>query len=206
MKWFLGSLLLLLAALALQSGLLAYAMYVLLGILLVSRVLARSWTGHLSATRRCKQNTAEVGDEITLTLTITNGGALPVPWVLLEDILPRPALEQKPPRLQVKGKRLLLEMLSPHGEIEMRYKVECRMRGYYQLGPLVMESGDLFGLHRRYRVATAPHFVLVYPRVVTLEGYELASRRPIGDIRLTHRLYEDPTPIGGIRPYEPGDP
>jgi uncharacterized repeat protein (TIGR01451 family) len=206
MRWFLGSLLLLLAALFLQSGLLAYAMYVLLGILLVSRVLARSWTGHLSATRRCKQSTAEVGDEITLTLTITNDGALPVPWVLLEDILPRSALEQKPPRLHIKGKRLILEMLGPHGETEMRYKLECRMRGYYQLGPLVMESGDLFGLHRRYRVATAPHFLLVYPRVVLLEGYELASRRPIGDIRLTHRLYEDPTRIGGVRPYEPGDP
>ena len=40
MKWFLGAILLLLAALVLQSGLLAYAMYVLLAVMLVSRVLA----------------------------------------------------------------------------------------------------------------------------------------------------------------------
>jgi len=39
-----------------------------------------------------------------------------------------------------------------------------------------------------------------------LIGYELASRRPIGDIRMTHRLYEDPTRIAGIRAYEAGDP
>jgi uncharacterized protein (DUF58 family) len=97
-------------------------------------------------------------------------------------------------------------MLGAEGKTTLRYQVRCRMRGYYQLGPLVLESGDLFGLHRRYRVETEPHFLLVYPRVVPLQGYELASRRPIGDVRLVHRLYEDPTRIAGVRPYEAGDP
>src|SRR5262249_12675967 len=39
-----------------------------------------------------------------------------------------------------------------------------------------------------------------------LPGYDLASRRPIGEIRLTHRLFEDPTRIAGVRHYQPGDP
>lgn len=206
MRWYIGAGLLLLAALFLQSGLLAYSMYVLLGVMVLSRVLARTWIGHLSAKRRCKKTTAEVGDEITISLVVANDGALPVPWVLVEDILPKQALDQKPPRLKVKGKRMQIAMVPPRGELTLRYTVECLMRGYYQLGPLVMESGDLFGLHRRYRVDAEPHFVLVYPRVVPLEGYDLASRRPIGDIRLLHRLYEDPTRIGGVRQYEYGDP
>ena len=42
MKWFLGALALLLTALILQSGLLAYSMYVLLAVLILSRVLARA--------------------------------------------------------------------------------------------------------------------------------------------------------------------
>ena len=70
----------------------------------------------------------------------------------------------------------------------------------------MVETGDLFGLHRRYRVLTSPHFLLVYPDVVPLEGYELASRRPIGEIHISHRLYEDPTRIAGVRRYELGDP
>jgi uncharacterized protein (DUF58 family) len=70
----------------------------------------------------------------------------------------------------------------------------------------VLESGDLFGLHRRFRVVADPRFVLVYPRIVTLLGYDLASRRPIGDVRMSHRLYEDPTRIAGVRPYQQGDP
>src|SRR5438132_7992344 len=206
MKWFLGALALLLTALILQSGLLAYSMYVLLAVLILSRVLARAWIGHLSATRQCDQLTAEIGDTVRVKLEVRNAGWLPVPWVLLEDLLPRQALEQRPPRLRVRGKRLQIRMLPPGQEVESSYDLECAQRGYYQIGPLVMESGDLFGLHRRYRVDAEPHYLLVYPRVVPLQGYDLASRRPIGDVRLTHRLYEDPTRIAGVRPYEAGDP
>ena len=73
------------------------------------------------------------------------------------------------------------------------------MRGYYQVGPMVLETGDLFGLHRRFRIVTDPVYILVYPKVIPLPGYDIASRRPIGEIRLTHRLFEDPTRIAGVR-------
>ena len=51
MKWFLGLLLLLFAALVLESGLLAFATYTLLGLMLISRVLARNWIENLRARR-----------------------------------------------------------------------------------------------------------------------------------------------------------
>jgi uncharacterized protein (DUF58 family) len=206
MKWFLGAILFLLVALILESGLLAYAMYVLLAVMILSRWLARIWIGNLTATRQCDQLTAEIGDEVSVELLIRNAGTIPVPWVLLEDLLPRQALEQRPPRLRIKGKRLQIRMLPSGKEVASSYEIHCDMRGYYQIGPLVMESGDLFGLHRRYRVDAEPHYLLVYPKVVPLQGYDLASRRPIGDVRLTHRLFEDPTRIAGVRPYEAGDP
>jgi uncharacterized protein (DUF58 family) len=206
MKWFLGVLLLLLAALLLESSLLAYAMYVLLGLLLLSRWLARSWIGNLSATRTCKQLTANIGERVAVQLTVTNNGGMPVPWVLAEDLLPQYALGQRFPRFKIKGKRMQIAMLRGGATLEMKYQIECLMRGYFQLGPLTLESGDLFGLHRRFRVETEPAFLLVYPKIVPLLGYDVASRRPIGDVRLTHRLYEDPTRIAGVRPYEAGDP
>ncbi len=231
MRWTLGALALLLAALLLESGLLAYAMYVLLGVLLLSRFLARSWAGGLSAERTMRKEeggktedestnaasdsslilhpsslSAEVGEVVVVRVGVTNAGALPVPWVLLEDVLPGRSLEGRSPRLRVKGKRLRVGMLRPGGEIELKYKLECAGRGYHQVGPLVLETGDLFGLHRRFRVLTEPGFVLVYPRIVPLSGYDLASRRPIGDVRMTYRLFEDPTRIAGVRPYQQGDP
>jgi uncharacterized protein (DUF58 family) len=130
----------------------------------------------------------------------------PVPWVLLEDMLPAKALVENRNRLRVRKKRMKIALVGSYGETELNYEIEFRGRGYYQLGPLVLESGDLFGLHRRYRVGTEPHFVVVYPKVVPLEGYDLSSRRPIGEVRMTHRLYDDPTRIAGVRGYAAGDP
>lgn len=206
MKWYVGAILLLLAALILESGLLAYAMYVLLALLVGSRLLARTWAAGLEAERVCDRDSAEVGEAVSVTVTVRNLNALPVPWVLLEDMLPAKALRETRSRLRVRKKRLKLAMLAGKGETTLRYSIEFKMRGYYQIGPLVLETGDLFGLHRRFMVGTAPHFVLVYPKVVPLEGYELASRRPVGEVRLTHRLFEDPTRIAGVRQYEVGDP
>lgn len=225
MRWFIGLLLLLLAALLLESSLLAYAAYVLLGLLLISRWLARDWAVHLGATRACRLGgreeqwqiekdqgkptgiAAEIGDKISVRLSIRNGSRLPVPWVLLEDVLPATALDRRLPRLKVvKGKRLQIRMLRAGSKAEMRYTLECLGRGYFHVGPLVLETGDLFGLHRRYRILADPTFLLVYPRVVALSGYDIASRRPIGDVRMTLRLYEDPTRIAGVRRYEAGDP
>ena len=206
MKWFFGSALLLLVALVFNLGLLAYAMYALLSVMIVSRILARTWIESLSASRECNRISANIGESVAVVVNVTNSGKLPVGWVLLEDVLPRRALMHNPPKLHVDGSRLKLMMLRPGGQKMMFYQLECRGRGYFQIGPLVLETGDLFGLHRRYQVGTSPHFVLVYPEVVALEGFDIASRRPIGEVRMTHRLFEDPTRIAGVRPYEAGDP
>ena len=121
-------------------------------------------------------------------------------------MLPRGAISSRPPRIEVKGHRLAVAMLGPRGRKTLNYQLHFAMRGYYQVGPLVLETGDLFGLHRRFRIVTEPVYIMVYPKVVPLPGYDLASRRPIGEIRLTHRLFEDPTRIAGVRFYQPGDP
>lgn len=206
MNWFVGAILLLLLALILDFGLLAYAMYVLLGVMLVSRFLTRNWAENLSADRECNRLTAEIGDSVAVVVNVRNGGRLPVPWLLLEDLLPRRALIHDPPNLRVQGRRIKLAMLRPGGSGSILYQLQCNRRGYYQLGPLVLETGDLFGLHRRYRVMSDPHFLMVYPKVMPLEGFEIASKRPIGEVRMSYRLYEDPTRIAGVRKYEPGDP
>lgn len=206
MSWLVAALLLLLLALVLDLGLLAYAMYVLLGLWCLSRYLTHVWAENLSATRECSRLTADVGDTVAVVVDIVNAGSLPIAWCLAEDLLPRSALVHDPPGLGVQGGRVQLSMLRARGRRQMLYQLKCHRRGYYQLGPLVLETGDLFGLHRRYRVATRPHFLLVYPRVLPLEGYDISSRRPIGEVRMSHRLYEDPTRIAGVRQYQLGDP
>ena len=206
MKWFLGAVLLLAVALALDLGLLAYAMYALLGVMLVSRFLARSWSENLRATRECNRLAANIGETVAVNVTIENTGVLPIVWLLVEDLLPRQALVYDPPSLRTSGQRLQLAMFPRRGRKTIYYQLQCNRRGYYQIGPLVLETGDVFGLHRRYRVATEPHFLLVYPRVHPLEGFDIASRRPIGEVKMSYRLFEDPTRVAGVRRYQWGDP
>lgn len=206
MKWFLGASVLLAIALVFNLGLLAYAMYALLGVMLVSRFVARTWSENLHATRECNRLTAYIGESVAVVITLENRGALPIAWVLAEDLLPRHALIHDPPSLRPVGKRLHLAMLGPKSRKTAYYQLESNRRGYYQIGPLVLETGDVFGLHRRYRVATEPHFLLVYPKVIPLAGFDLASRRPVGEVKMSYRLFEDPTRMAGVRRYERGDP
>ncbi|MGV3755845.1 MAG: DUF58 domain-containing protein [Verrucomicrobiota bacterium] len=205
MKWIFGALVLLVAGLLLRLELLVYAMYVLLGVLLVSRVLARTWIESLSAKRRCPEAQLEVGGTLPVEVTLSNSSPLAVPWALIEDSLPAEALTASPAQLEFEGSRMQLVRIPSHGEKVVSYEVTFLRRGYYQVGPLLVESGDLFGLHRRYRVLTLPHYVTVLPHVVPLEGYDIASPRPLGEIKLTHRLFEDTARISGVRQYMEGD-
>ena len=206
MKWMVGTLILLLLGLLLKLSLLVYAMYVLLGVLLLSRYFANAWVAKLFARRTCSQSVAEIGETVEVETGVQNQGALGVPWLLLEESLGRAGIVESPRRLKVEGERIKLVRIKAGDTVTLRYRVTFLMRGYYQLGPLLLETGDVFGLHRRFRVATEPQFVLVPPKVLPLQGYHLASRRPIGEIRIAHRLFEDPTRLAGIRPYQQGDP
>jgi uncharacterized protein (DUF58 family) len=206
MKWILGTIGLLVLGLVLQLGLLVYAMYVLLGILALSRFFSRSWIDQLAASRVCNQDMVEIGGTAVVEIEVRNPGRRSVPWLIIEDSLPREVLVQIPQRIKTEGPRLMLTRLAPGESATLKHQVTFLRRGYYQLGPLLLETGDVFGLHRRFRVATEPHFVLVPPKVLPLQGYNLASRRPIGEIRVMHRLFEDPTRLASIRPYQAGDP
>lgn len=205
-KLIIAALAILAASFLIQSDLLAYAMYTLLTIIVVSRFLTNRWVNALQAERSCSKLVANINDHIGVSLDLVNTGALPIPWVLLEDALPEQALLYDPPSLDVQDSRVKLTMLRPHQHQRLHYSFICNRRGYYQLGPTILETGDLFGLHRRYQIAAAPQFLTVYPRIVPLDGYDLASRRPIGEIKMTHRLFEDPTRIAGVRAYQHGDP
>ncbi len=206
MIWLLAIALLVGLALALQAGLVAFAGYVLLGVYLLSRYLARRWVHDLKAERKCEAAPREIGESTEVAVTLTNTGGLPILWVLVEDLIPDLATRQKPARLSVKGKRVQVASLGARKTKIVRYSVTFLMRGYYPLGPTLLETGDVFGLHRRHRVIGKPVYVMVYPKVVPLPKYNFASERPIGEVRLQNRLFEDPTRTAGVREYQVGDP
>src|SRR3954471_8419982 len=206
MRWLLVVGLLIGGAIALKAGLVAFAGYVFLGVYLLSRWLARGWVRDLSADRECDAAPREVGESTEVKVTVTNTGSLPIAWVLVEDLVPDFAVKARTPRLTVKGKRVHVVTLRGKQTKIIKYRVTFAMRGYYPLGPTLLEPGDVFGLHRRHRVVGKPVYVMVYPRIVPLPKYDFASERPIGEVRLQNRLFEDPTRTAGVRQYVQGDP
>lgn len=113
--------------------------------------------------------------------------------------------EQIPPALGDTA-AVPIAVLDPGEEVEHEYKLTCRRRGTYELGPLAVKWGDPFGFTRRSTVLAEPVEVLVHPAV------ELVEDRPLT------RLFEDPPirppvskpwPTGfefyGMRQYAPGD-
>jgi uncharacterized protein (DUF58 family) len=205
MRWFLLMLLLLLVALALRWGPLVYMLYVLIAILIFCRLLVFSSLEKVSGRRICQRYSVSSGQTIAITVEIRHHGGVPIIWSLWEDVVPGAEIVPAPP-IRVQGSRIKPAMIRSGGRLLLVYRLQFLQRGYYQVGPLLMETGDLFGLFRRFRVVTEPQFVMVYPEVMPLEGWDIASRRPVGEVRMGLRIFEDPTRVAGVRPYERGDP
>ena len=125
---------------------------------------------------------------------------------LLEDVLPRAALLFDPPDLGVEGRRMQLTMVGSRG----------RSTIFYQSAAIAAAIIRLARWCSRRAICSDCTAVTAWPpsriscwffrRSSPLAGYDIASRRPIGEIRIQHRLYEDPTRIAGVRRYEAGDP
>lgn len=204
--WLAGGAFLLLLGMVAGASLWLYAAYAAIAVGVGNYWLARTWSENATAERRTGPLEVEVGERVAIGVEVHNRGRLPIAWLLVEDLLPRTALLYEPPALGVEGARLRLMFLWPGAKLLMSYTLQCNRRGYYQIGPSVMETGDLMGFSRRYRVGATPQYLLVMPRVVPLSGYDVSSRRPIGEIRITDQLMDDPTRLRGIRQWQPGDP
>lgn len=168
--------------------------------------LAKTWATATTAKRLSPNDEVKIGSRVPVQLLVTNGSKIPVLWFLVEDLLPRMATDPQNRALEIEGTRIAVMLLWPGQTRHLDYEILCHRRGYFQVGPTVLETGDLMGLYRRYRVGTEPQFVTVLPDVVPLSGYEIGSRRPIGEIRMRENIMDDPTRLRGIRQWQIGDP
>jgi uncharacterized protein (DUF58 family) len=175
-------------------------------VIVVNRFLASAWSTGMVAKRAGGDVEVATGESVFVQVSLTNTKRVPVLWLLAEDLVPKWATIHNPPALQITGRRLGVFLMWPGESRQLSYSIQCNRRGYYQIGPTVLETGDLMGLFRRYRVGTKPQYITVLPPTVELDHYDIASRRPVGEIRMRDNVMEDPTRLRGIRQWQPGDP
>lgn len=87
----------------------------------------------------------------------------------------------------------------------LEYTVYASRRGYYPIGPLEIDLGDVFGFYTRSLRTAEPSYLTVYPKILPLEQLGLPSKSPFGSLRTHQIIYEDPSRVVGVRDYLRGD-
>lgn len=187
---------LLAVAFLLQVDFVFYILYVFVGILLWSRFYTPRAMRRLMAGRDYNKR-AFLGEVVPVTLTLYNNHRLRIPWVQFD--------ESVPPELRLEEAVHQAITLGGRQTFQTTYHVRGSQRGYYQLGPLRLSSGDLFGLATPYLGYLAADFLTIYPRIVPLTHLGLPSRLPFGTIASRQRLFEDPARPMGVRDFRSGD-
>lgn len=180
------------------SPYMAFSIYAFLFLAVLAHFSSVAWLSGLDCERTVAPTIVQQGEDIAIEVKVTNRRGWPIPWIFLEDFTPAGF-----PR---SGDNTRLGILMPGRSATMKYRLTCPRRGYHRIGPLLMESGDLFGLQKRFRTGKRQDYISVLPTVAYIETFNIAARRPQGPVRLSNRVYEDPTRISGVREYVPGDP
>jgi uncharacterized protein (DUF58 family) len=147
--------------------------------------------------RRRLHPRALLGESIPVRLEVTNRGWLPLPWVRIHESLP---VELAVPNFFRRA-----VALGPRGKVSVDYWLRGTKRGFYRIGPLYLQSGDLLGLENVRERQGAPDHLTVYPRIVPIPNCPVPSFSPIGVLRFHQPLFEDPSRVVGKRDYQSGD-
>ena len=162
----------------------------------------------LSYERRVSQNRAFIGEEVSMTVTLTNGKPVPLAMVKLVDDVPDGIHVDSHDIATGSNARKLSRStsISQYERIRWEYRIKASQRGLYRIGPARIESGDPFGLFSSERSDPDQELLLVYPKVVPLPELGLPASRPLGESLGGIRLFQDQSRPAGIRDYQNGDP
>jgi uncharacterized protein (DUF58 family) len=157
-------------------------------------LLARRGLSNLEAGSWLDRQHATAGDTLTVTYTLRSAARLPKPW--LEVHSPSTLPVAIPGRVISLGSRTSRTWAA---------RVPLTDRGQYRIDPMVVRTGDPFGLFESVASVGPGAGLLVYPEVQPLPAWSLPPAAIEG---AAARAHQGPhlTPLAtGIRPYTPGD-
>ena len=189
-------LVLIVVAALLQEDSVLVVFYLLAGVYLTGLWWSRNAFKHVTFERSFVSR-AFLNQVVPITLRLANKGWLPVVWLKIHESLPVDLISPNFIRSVV--------TLGPRGKAEVEYHVLARKRGYYKIGPLFLDFGDLLGLTRQSASQVLADNLIVYPKIVALPRLGLPSNSPFGTQREQRPIFEDPTRVRGKRDYVSGD-
>ncbi|HET7770658.1 MAG TPA: DUF58 domain-containing protein [Chloroflexota bacterium] len=177
---------------------------------LVSQLWRRYCLTGVEYRRRLDRRRVAFGETLQMEVEVVNRKLLPLAWLRIFDELPDGA---RPARGRVysshRAGRLVLDAvlaMRPFERVRRFHPIPCHQRGGFEVGPVRLSSGDLFGLVTRETELDDRESFVVWPRVVPLADPDLPARQPLGELKSRSWLFEDPARIAGAREFRPGDP
>jgi uncharacterized protein (DUF58 family) len=176
--------------------------------------LAHQWRQHaldrVKYARRFRHTRGFPGEQTEVQISIENNKLLPVSWLRASDewpiaVGPEGSDILAPSHIPENGYLVNLYSLRWHERIQRRYSLVFHKRGIYEIGPLLLEAGDLFGLYEQRKEIQQLEYLTVFPEMLSLERLHLRAEDPFGDRRSPRPLFADPNQTTGIRPYHPED-
>jgi uncharacterized protein (DUF58 family) len=183
-------------AVILRADFVLTLIYLFVGVFALGRWWSRRALRSVSFHREFNQR-AFLGEKVDISLEIYNRNWLPVPWLELRENLPV--------ELALSGVFQRVISLGPGAHTRFTYQLEGRRRGYYEIGPLNLYSSDLFGVAGDLQRSHPADYMTIYPKIVPLTNVKLPSRSPMGTLRHTQPVFEDPSRVRGKRDYVSGD-
>jgi uncharacterized protein (DUF58 family) len=150
------------------------------------------------------------GEKLDIKIQIENEKKLPVPWIQAIDNWPTTISPiQKdtffPSHLKNYGFLTNTFSLQSQQKKIRSFQLALEKRGVYRVGPVNLESSDIFGLYPSKTTFEIYDYVTVYPKINPLQNYGLQTEDPFGLEKTNRRIFEDPMQTIGIRNYHPED-
>lgn len=179
-------------------------------IFLIAHLWRRGALNNVHYTRRFHYTRGFPGEKTALTITVENKKILPISWLRTNDPWPEAVGPEEnhilsPSHIPNQGYLVNLYSLRWRERITRSYNLLFRQRGIYEVGPVTLEAGDLFGLYEQREERLPAQYLTVYPEMAQIDPHTLRAENPFGDRRASKPLYDDPNRPMGIRPYRSED-
>lgn len=175
--------------------------YVLLAVLLFTYVWMRMSTGGLNVEATGGVSRTQVGRNVVEHLTLTNDSPFPKPMLEVRQQVRR---EREPESAPVQQNARIVS-LSGNGKRSWRYEIVCQRRGRYIVGPVLVRSGDPFGLFEREEAMGGTHSLIVYPDTEDLPHFNIPPAELPGEGRHRRRTQFTTPNAASVREYVHGD-
>ncbi len=174
--------------------------FILLYLFFGAYLFGRWWVNRIAAKisfERKFEKRVFPGDKIQVDLKIKNNSRLPAIWLHVQESLP----------LEISTNKILRQVFSLPAKSEdtLTYQLSPYKRGYFPIGPLLVSTGDLLGLVQEKMINGESDYLTVFPKVIPLSRIQFPSNSPLGDLRYTQPIFEDPARPVGKRDYLTGN-